>query len=87
MPLHPDHIGKTTFDGEGTPTRRTVLIEKGILQGFLHSSGTAKRLKAQLTASEVLACRHRLKGILLCRVLNALRHQRFWHLLSHFNER
>jgi PmbA protein len=47
--LHPDNIGATTFDGEGTPTRRTPLITNGVLAGFLHSAGTAKRLNAQPT--------------------------------------
>ncbi|MBD2042924.1 TldD/PmbA family protein [Microcoleus sp. FACHB-672] len=47
--LHPANIGAETFDGEGTPTRRISLIEKGILSNFLHSAGTAKRLNAQPT--------------------------------------
>ncbi|NJK30239.1 MAG: TldD/PmbA family protein [Acaryochloris sp. RU_4_1] len=47
--LHPDNVGKTTFDDEGTPTRRLTIIEKGILTNFLHSAGTAKRLNAQPT--------------------------------------
>ena len=38
-----------TFDGEGTPTRRTSLITDGVLTGFLHSAGTARRLNAQPT--------------------------------------
>jgi PmbA protein len=46
---HPAHIGATAFDGEGTPTRRVTLIEQGVLQSFLHSAGTAKRLQADLT--------------------------------------
>ena len=47
--LHPDHVGRLTFDDEGTPTRRVSLIEKGVLTGFLHSAGTAKRMNAQPT--------------------------------------
>jgi PmbA protein len=47
--LHPANVGQTFFDDEGTPTRRVPLIERGILQGFLHSSGTAKRMNAQPT--------------------------------------
>jgi PmbA protein len=47
--LHPSNIGIETFDGEGTPTRRTNLIDKGILSSFIHSAGTAKRMNAQLT--------------------------------------
>jgi PmbA protein len=47
--LHPGNISGETFDGEGTPTRRVSLLENGVLTGFLHSSGTAKRLNAQPT--------------------------------------
>ncbi|AFY34209.1 TldD/PmbA family protein [Calothrix sp. PCC 7507] len=49
--LHPANIGAESFDGEGTPTRQVSLIEKGILTGFLHSAGTAKRLNAQPTGN------------------------------------
>jgi PmbA protein len=49
--LHPEHIGANTFDGEGTPTRKTVLVENGILKGFLHSSGTAKRMGTSPTGN------------------------------------
>jgi PmbA protein len=47
--LHPSYIGQSLFDGEGTPTRRIALIEKGVLKSFLHSAGTAKRMNAQPT--------------------------------------
>ncbi|MBW4576042.1 MAG: TldD/PmbA family protein [Aphanothece sp. CMT-3BRIN-NPC111] len=47
--LHPDNVAAETFDGEGTPTRRVSLITDGVLTGFLHNSGTAKRLNAQPT--------------------------------------
>lgn len=47
--LHPANIAANLFDGEGTPTRRVSLIENGVLTGFLHSAGTAKRLNAQPT--------------------------------------
>jgi PmbA protein len=47
--LHSANVGKTRFDGEGTPTRRIPLITEGVLSGFLHSAGTAKRLNAQPT--------------------------------------
>ena len=47
--LHPGNISAETFDGEGTPTRRVSLLENGVLTGFLHSSGTAKRLNDQPT--------------------------------------
>jgi PmbA protein len=47
--LHPENVSAETFDGEGTPTRRVALIEKGILTQFLHSAGTAKRMGASPT--------------------------------------
>jgi len=47
--LHSANIAATLFDGEGTPTRRVPLIDNGVLSGFLHSAGTAKRLNAQPT--------------------------------------
>lgn len=49
--LHPDNIGRETFDGEGTPTRRVELIKDGVLTGLLHSAGTAKRMNAQPTGN------------------------------------
>jgi PmbA protein len=49
--LHIGNIGASTFDGEGTPTRRTPLITNGILTNFLHSSVTAKRLDAKPTGN------------------------------------
>ena len=47
--LHPNNVVAPTFDGEGTPTRRVELITNGVLSGFLHSAGTAKRLKQEPT--------------------------------------
>jgi PmbA protein len=49
--LHPANVGAESFDGEGTPTRKVSLIENGVLAGFLHSAGTAKRLNAQPTGN------------------------------------
>ncbi|MEL6471958.1 MAG: TldD/PmbA family protein [Cyanobacteria bacterium J06623_4] len=47
--LHPENVSSETFDGEGTPTRRLALIEKGVLKNFVHSAGTAKRMNAEPT--------------------------------------
>jgi PmbA protein len=49
--LHPEHIGANTFDGEGTPTRQTPLIQNGVLANFLHSAGTAKRMGTSPTGN------------------------------------
>jgi len=40
--LHSGNVGASTFDGEGTPTRRVSLIEGGVLKSFLHSEATAR---------------------------------------------
>ena len=40
--LHPGNIGASSFDGEGTPTRRLPLLEGGRLVNFLHSEATAR---------------------------------------------
>jgi PmbA protein len=47
--LHPENLGQSRFDGEGTPTRRVPILTEGVLTNFLHSAGTAKRLNAQPT--------------------------------------
>lgn len=39
----PDGILSSPFDGEGVPTQRTVLVENGVLKGFLHNSYTAAK--------------------------------------------
>lgn len=49
--LHQANFGAESFDGEGTPTRQISLIEKGVLTGFLHSAGTAKRMNTQPTGN------------------------------------
>ncbi len=39
------------YDDQGVKTTRTVLIEKGVLQSFLHSRVTAKLLNGELTGN------------------------------------
>ncbi len=46
---HPKNVAPTTFDDEGTPTRRISIIENGVLKTFLHSAGTAKRMGVKPT--------------------------------------
>ena len=36
-------LNSSKFDGEGVPTQRTLLIEKGMLKNFLYDSYTAKK--------------------------------------------
>ncbi|NLY35768.1 MAG: TldD/PmbA family protein [Tissierellia bacterium] len=47
----PGEWGTTTVDDEGTPTRRNVLIEKGILKSFLVDNLNGKRMNMQTTGS------------------------------------
>ena len=47
----PGGFGTTPFDGEGIPTRRTVVIENGILKSFLLNTYTAKKLGLETTAN------------------------------------
>jgi predicted Zn-dependent protease len=49
----------TAADAEGTPTRRNILIEEGVLRGFLHTRATAK------------ACAHEPNGAAVQRRLGA----------------
>lgn len=40
---HPDGLASAPFDGEGVPSGRTMLIENGILQGFLYDAYSARK--------------------------------------------
>ncbi len=44
-------FGTTPFDGEGIPTRRTVVIENGVLKSYLLNTYTAKKLGLETTAN------------------------------------
>src|ERR1700722_5090251 len=44
-------FGTTPFDGEGIPTRRTIVIENGILKSYLLNTYTEKKLGLQTTAN------------------------------------
>lgn len=41
----------STYDGEGLASRRTALIQDGVLQGFLHATWSARKAKTASTAS------------------------------------
>ena len=47
----PGGFGTSPFDGEGVPTRRTVVIENGVLKSYLLNTYTAKKLKMQTTGN------------------------------------
>jgi PmbA protein len=44
-------LNSIPFDAEGLPTRRTPIVEKGVLKTYLHNTSTATRFKAASTAS------------------------------------
>src|SRR5438105_11452489 len=44
-------FGTSPFDGEGVPTRRTVVIDNGVLNSYLLNSYTARKLGLQTTAN------------------------------------
>jgi PmbA protein len=47
----PGGFGTTPFDGEGVPTRRTMVIENGILNSYLLNTYAAKKLGLETTAN------------------------------------
>ena len=47
----PGAFGSYKYDSEGVPGRRRVIVEKGILKGFLHSLETAAKLNAEPNGS------------------------------------
>jgi PmbA protein len=44
-------FGTSPFDGEGVPTRRTVVIENGVLKSYVLNTYTAKKLGLQTTGN------------------------------------
>jgi len=48
---HPDGPASAPFDGEGSPTRRTSLIEDGRLAGFLYDTRTARKDARETTGN------------------------------------
>jgi PmbA protein len=47
----PGGFGTSPFDGEGIPTRRTVVIENGVLKSYFLNTYTAKKLGLQTTGN------------------------------------
>jgi TldD protein len=47
----PHHWGSYAFDGEGTPSQKTLLINDGILENFLYDLRTAKKLDKDPTGN------------------------------------
>lgn len=53
-------VGNRPFDSEGVPTRKTTLVEKGVLKSFLSNSVYAKRMGLPHTANASRGARSQL---------------------------
>jgi PmbA protein len=49
--LLPRGLATSPFDGEGVPTRKTALIDNGMLKSFTYDSMTARKAKTQSTGN------------------------------------
>ncbi len=49
--VRPRGLATSPFDGEGVPTRRTPIIEGGVLKAFLYDSFTARKAKTRSTGN------------------------------------
>jgi PmbA protein len=47
----PYGLSSSEFDSEGVPSRKTALVEDGILKHYLHNTSTAKKYKTETTAN------------------------------------
>jgi len=57
-PTVADSYGVRAFDDEGVPTRRNIIIERGILKSYLHNSATAKKFGVETTGNAGLISPH-----------------------------
>jgi PmbA protein len=48
-------VGSRPFDGEGLATRRTMVVENGVLKTYLHNTYTARKLGLRSTANAARA--------------------------------
>jgi len=46
-----DCTSRRLFDHEGVPTRRNMIISRGVLKTYLHNTSTAKRFRTKTTAN------------------------------------
>src|SRR5438552_673071 len=46
-----ESIARKRFDAEGVPTRRNVLVNKGVLKTYLHNTSTAKKSRTKTTGN------------------------------------
>ncbi len=56
-------LASRPFDGEGVPTQRRVIVDKGILQGFMYNTIVARRAGVQSTGNASRGSFNSLPGI------------------------
>ena len=56
-------LSSAPFDGEGVPTQKRVLVEKGVLKSFIYNTSSAKRAGAESTGNASRGGFTRLPGI------------------------
>jgi PmbA protein len=44
-------LGSSKFDSEGVPSKKTLLVDKGIFKTYLHNTSTARKYKTETTAN------------------------------------
>ncbi len=49
--LRPKGLASRPFDGEGVPTGRRIIVEKGVLRGFMYNTIVAKRAGVESTGN------------------------------------
>ncbi len=53
-PLFPGGLASRGFDFEGTPSKRTTIVENGVLRSFIHNTSTARMYETESTGSSNL---------------------------------
>src|SRR3989344_4177246 len=54
----PNGFNSTPFDEEGSPTKRNIIVDKGILKTYLHNTSTSKRYKVSNTSNSGIISPH-----------------------------
>lgn len=49
----PKGMGSKPFDGEGVPTQKRVIVDRGVLNGFMYNTAVAKRAGTKSTGNAV----------------------------------
>lgn len=53
-----DGLATSPFDGEGIPSRKTMLVKNGVLQGFIHNIYSANKLEKKPTGNSARGSYH-----------------------------